>query len=228
MTTSISCTELTKDYGEGRLTNRVLKGIDLEILSGELTLLMGPSGCGKSTLLAALSGLSRPTSGSVVSMGKDLHSMSDQESERFRLAHCGFVFQGFNLFSSLNAVDQVAFPLKYSEISTEEAYRRARVRLEQVGLSHRSTQYPETLSGGEKQRVAIARALAKRPRLIFADEPTSALDSTNGQMVIELLREEATRSGATIFCVTHDQRLRDKADRVLMIDDGRIVQDIRA
>lgn len=225
MTTGITCHDLAKEYGDGLHTNRVLKGINLEIRSGELTLVMGPSGCGKSTLLAALSGLSRPTSGSIISLGKKLHSMSERESERFRLENCGFVFQGFNLFSSLTAVDQVAFPLKFSDIPSEEAYRRAMSRLEQVGLADQAKQYPETLSGGEKQRVAIARALAKEPRLIFADEPTSALDSTNGQTVIELLRNEATQSGSMVFCVTHDQRLLNNADRVLTIDDGKIVED---
>lgn len=228
MIPSITCEGLTKDYSDGTSTNHVLKGIDLEIHPGELTLLMGPSGCGKSTLLAILSGLSRPTSGSVNSLGQDLHLMDERQNERFRLKNCGFIFQGFNLFLSLTAQEQVAFPLQYVGLSSAECEHRATTRLEQVGLDHRATQYPETLSGGEKQRVAIARALAKEPRLIFADEPTSALDSTNGQRVIELLRDEATHSGATVFCVTHDRRLRDMADRVLMIDDGIIVKDERS
>lgn len=225
MTISLSCLGLTKQYGTGPLANTVLKGIDLEIQSGELTLLMGPSGCGKSTLLAALSGLSSPTSGSVVALGRNLHLMTETQCEQFRLENCGFIFQGYNLFSSLVARDQVAYPLKYQGISSKEAYRTADVRLAQVGLEKQKNQYPDTLSGGQKQRVSIARALAKNPRLIFADEPTSALDGASGQTVIELLRKEATDSGATVFCVTHDPRLMSHGQRVLTIDDGVIVGD---
>lgn len=225
MTASIFCSGLTKQYGTGSIANVVLKGIDLEIKAGELALLMGPSGCGKSTLLSALSGLSKPTSGSVVAMGQSLHLMTEPQCEQFRLEYCGFIFQGFNLFSSLKAIDQVAYPLKYSGLSSQEAYDIAEMRLAQVGLAKQQNQYPETLSGGQKQRVSIARALAKNPRLIFADEPTSALDGTSGQTVIELLRKEATLSGATVFCVTHDPRLMRHGHRVLTIEDGVIVND---
>ena len=225
MTSAITCSDLTKQYGAGTLINTVLKEINLEIHSGELTLLMGPSGCGKSTLLATLSGLSKPTSGSVTAMGRSLHLMTEDQCEQFRLEYCGFIFQGFNLFSSLKAVDQVAYPLKYSGVHNREAYKRAEARLAQVGLAKQMNQFPETLSGGQKQRVSIARALAKNPLLIFADEPTSALDAGSGQNVIELLRNEATQSGATVFCVTHDPRLVSHGHRVLTIDDGVIVSD---
>lgn len=225
MTPSITCRSVTKNYVDGDRINYVLKDINLEVRPGELTLVMGPSGCGKSTLLATLSGLTRPTSGSVNSLGNELHDMNERQSEQFRLKNCGFIFQGFNLFSSLTAVEQVAFPLKYAGVCPKEGYRLAKRRLEEVGLSDRLTQYPDTLSGGEKQRVAIARALAKKPRLIFADEPTSALDSKNGQTAIKLLRDEASQNGATVFCVTHDLRLQGMADRILKIDDGRIVED---
>src|SRR5262249_48143065 len=158
-------------------------------------------GSGKSTLIAALSGLLKPDEGRVSALGENLWSKSAGSIDRFRLQHCGFIFQGFNLFPALNALPQVEAVLKYQGLSGGEARARAKTALEEVGLSKRMRQRPSELSGGEKQRVAIARAIAKEPQLLFADEPTSALDGENGQVVIRLLRRAAKEHGAAVICV---------------------------
>jgi putative ABC transport system ATP-binding protein len=188
---------------------------------------MGPSGSGKSTLIATLSGLLKPDAGQVTAMGEALWSLRPKELDRFRLAHCGFVFQGFNLFPALNAREQVAVLLRHAGLGGQEARRRAEAALEEVGLTDQADQRPHELSGGEKQRVAIARALAKDPRLIFADEPTSALDAENGQSVVKLLQRAAKIRGAAVICVTHDSRLEPFADRIVHLDDGRVSDDRR-
>jgi ABC-type lipoprotein export system ATPase subunit len=155
-------------------------------------------------------------------------SFSSAKIDKFRLDHCGFIFQGFNLFPALSALQQVEIVLKFQGLSKAEATRRAKLkRSTEVGLAHRLHQRPSALSGGEKQRVAIARALAKDPKILFADEPTSALDGENGQVVIRLLRRAATEHGAAVICVTHDPRLEAWADRVIKIEDGVIVSDER-
>jgi putative ABC transport system ATP-binding protein len=186
-------------------------------------MVMGPSGSGKSTLIAALSGLLKPDHGKVNAMGEDLWSRRPGKIDRFRLQHCGFIFQGFNLFPALTALQQVTTVLKYQGLSRGEARRIAVEALDEVGLKPRMNQRPSELSGGEKQRIAIARAIAKRPTLLFADEPTSALDGENGQIVIRLLRRAATEHNAAVICVTHDPRLESFADRIIHIEDGRIL-----
>jgi putative ABC transport system ATP-binding protein len=162
-----------------------------------------------------------------MAMGEDLWSYRSAKIDRFRLDHCGFIFQGFNLFSSLNALDQVAVVLKFKGLSRREARRRAEIALDEVGLSNRIRQRPSELSGGEKQRVAIARALAKDPQLLFADEPTSALDGETGQVIVKLLQRAAKQHGAAVICVTHDPRLEAYADRIIHLEDGRILSDER-
>jgi ABC-type lipoprotein export system ATPase subunit/metal-sulfur cluster biosynthetic enzyme len=207
-------------FTQGNVPVRVLKGITLEVRPGELTLIMGPSGSGKSTLLAAASGLLRPSAGRVEVLGTDLWSLDEGAIDRFRLEHCGFVFQGFNLFAAMTAFEQVVYPLGFTGVSGTAATAAAEEALAAVGMTHRAGLLPMALSGGEKQRVAIARALAKRPRLLFADEPTSALDKTNGEAVVTLLQEAARARGTTVLCVSHDPRLIAHADRVLRIEDG--------
>jgi len=160
-----------------------------------------------------------------MAMGESLWSKSDRKIDKFRLNHCGFIFQGFNLFPALSAIAQVAQILRYCGISKRESRVRAIAVLESVGLGERLHQKPAELSGGEKQRVAIARALAKSPALIFADEPTSALDSVNGQVVIKLLHQAAKERGAAIVVVTHDSRLEAHADRIIHMEDGKILSD---
>jgi putative ABC transport system ATP-binding protein len=216
---------LSKAYRIGKVRQVVLKNVDFTAYHGQVTMVMGPSGSGKSTLIAALSGLMRPDEGAVVALGESLWDKSDGRIDRFRLEHCGFIFQGFNLFPALDATQQVVQVLKYCGVGKRESLTRATAALEAVGLGQRLRQLPAELSGGEKQRVAIARALAKSPALIFADEPTSALDSANGRVVIELLHQAARERGAAIVVVTHDPRLEAHADRIIHMEDGKILSD---
>src|SRR5690606_13022864 len=179
-------------------------------------------------LIAALSGLLKPDAGRVDALDvDDLWKLSSGRIDKFRLDHCGFIFQGFNLFPALSALQQVTTVLKYQGLSKDQARAQATAAREEVGLGARLHQRPMALAGGEKQRVAIARALAKNPQILFADEPTSALDGENGQVVIRLLRRAATEHGAAVICVTHDPRLEAWADRVIHIEDGRILDDAR-
>ncbi|HWW12524.1 MAG TPA: ABC transporter ATP-binding protein [Brevundimonas sp.] len=225
---AIEAKGLIKRFKSGKSFVEVLKGVDFDARHGDLTMVMGPSGSGKSTLIAALSGLLRPEQGRVDALDvDDLWKLSSGRIDKFRLDHCGFIFQGFNLFPALSALQQVEIVLKFQGLSKTDATKRAKLALEEVGLGHRLHQRPSALSGGEKQRVAIARALAKDPQILFADEPTSALDGENGQVVIRLLRRAATEHGAAVICVTHDPRLEAWADRVIHIEDGVIISDER-
>ncbi len=220
--------DVSKAFASGNVRTQVLDGLSVNVNSGELTLISGPSGCGKSTLLAVLSGLQKMDGGNVQALGSDLARLSRRALERFRLEHTGFVFQGFNLFPALNALEQVELPLNYMGLTDADARRRARAALEEVGLGPRMHLRPAELSGGEKQRVAIARALVKQPQLLFADEPTSALDAANGQIIINILHTIAHAHATTVLCVSHDPRLIHHADRVLTMEDGRILSDQRA
>lgn len=223
----LSGRDLTKSFRSGRIETPILRGLSLDVLAGELTLVSGPSGCGKSTLLALLSGLLRPDAGEVEALGERIWTLDERALERFRLQHTGFVFQGFNLFGALSAVEQVMLPLGELGFSRSEARQRALVALSEVGLEPRAHLRPAEMSGGEKQRVALARALAKNPKLLFADEPTSALDAANGQMVIDLLHRLARSRGAAVLCVSHDPRVVAHADRLLHMEDGRMLDDTR-
>jgi len=219
---------LSKRFKTGRTYIDVLRSVDFEALHGEVTMVMGPSGSGKSTLVAALSGLLKPDAGAVNAMGEEIWSYRPGRIDRFRLDHCGFIFQGFNLFPALTALQQVEIILKYKGYSRADARRKAATALTEVGLEMRMNQRPSELSGGEKQRVAIARAIAKDPQLLFADEPTSALDGENGQVVIKLLQRAAKQFGAAVICVTHDPRLEVYADRIIHLEDGCVTSDRRA
>ncbi|HVI34201.1 ABC transporter ATP-binding protein [Phenylobacterium sp.] len=224
---AIAAHGLFKRFKTGRTHIEVLKRVDFDALHGDVTMVMGPSGSGKSTLVAALSGLLKPDEGQVTSLSQEIWKLPGGKRDRFRLDHCGFIFQGFNLFPALTALQQVEIILKYQGYSKSEARRKAADALTEVGLEMRMNQRPSELSGGEKQRVAIARALAKDPRLLFADEPTSALDGENGQVVIKLLQRAAKQHGAAVICVTHDPRLEVYADRIIHLEDGRILDDRR-
>ena len=224
---SLQAMELKKSYLSGVVRVPVLQGLSVSLYPGELSLISGPSGCGKSTLLSLLSGLLTPDSGKAFALGQDLERMSERELERFRLRNTGFVFQGFNLFPALTALEQVQLPLGYMGLRSAETTRRALQALDDVGMSHRTHMRPAELSGGEKQRVAIARAMAKEPQLLFADEPTSALDAESGQRVIDILHRAARAHGTTVLCVSHDPRLERHADRVLGMEDGDIRSDWR-
>ncbi len=216
---------LVKSFKSGQGKVEVLKSVDFHASHGELSLVMGPSGSGKSTLMACMSGLLRPDKGKVTALGQDLWRLGDTRIDKFRLDYCGFIFQGFNLFPALTAVQQVEVVLKYQGVPKDQAHERSVRALTEVGLKPQVRRRPSELSGGEKQRVAIARALAKAPQLIFADEPTSALDGENGAVVMRLLHHAAKEKGAAVVCVTHDIRLEIYADRVIHLEDGRILDD---
>jgi putative ABC transport system ATP-binding protein len=212
---------LTRTFGQGETLTTALCEVSLDLYAGQFCLLMGPSGSGKSTLLAGLSGLLRPDSGTVLALGQDLWQMSDRDRERFRLAHYGFIFQGYNLFPALSARQQLELVLRWGEgLSGRAARRRAEQTLALLGLAKKARLRPDQLSGGEKQRVAIGRALIKEPTFCFADEPTSSLDWAHGEQVIELLRNAAHDREATILVVAHDARIVPYADRVVHLEDG--------
>jgi putative ABC transport system ATP-binding protein len=214
---------LSRSFGQGKTTTLALDNVSLTVSAGEVALLMGPSGSGKSTLLAVLSGLLCPDSGRVEVLGQDLWKMSDQERERFRLNYFGFIFQGYNLFASLTARQQLEMVIRWGEgVSSRVARHRSEEMLTLLGLGDRMNSRPGELSGGEKQRVAIGRALIKDPKFCFADEPTSALDWAHGEQVVELLRNAAHDRGATVVIVSHDKRVVPYADRVFEMEDGHL------
>jgi putative ABC transport system ATP-binding protein len=219
---TLKARNLIRSFGSGEEQTIAVREASLELRAGEMSLLMGPSGSGKTTLLAMLSGLLRPDSGQVIALGSDLWRMSDEERERFRLRHCGFIFQGANLMPGLNARDHLEMVLSWgTRLPWSKVKRKAADMLGVLGLARKAKLLPEHLSGGEKQRVAIGRALIKEPDLFFADEPTSALDWEHGKHIVELLRETAHR-GATVVMVTHDSRILPYADRVYRLEDGRL------
>ena len=218
--------DLTRSFGVGETKSYALKGVSVELRQGELNLLMGPSGSGKSTLLAVLSGLLRPDGGVVGALGRNVWGMTEDEMEEFRLQHCSYIFQGYNLFPALTAREQLEIVLKWGEgCSTREARKRAEHVLCRLGLANKMHLRPAQMSGGEKQRVAIGRALVKNPTFVFADEPTAALDWENGQQAIRLLTENARERGAMVLVVTHDPRLVSFADRIFELEDGQLTQD---
>jgi ABC-type lipoprotein export system ATPase subunit len=216
--------DVTRSFGMGDLTVPVLHGVSLAVHAGELCLLMGPSGSGKTTLLSILAGLMRPTAGAVELCGVPISALPDAASTRVRRAHLGFVFQTYNLFPALTALDNVAEVLALKGMALREARARATEALTHVGLASRMHHRPGELSGGQKQRVAIARALAGDPRLVLGDEITAALDSATGMAMMDLLRGlvDARRG---VLLVTHDHRLERYADRVIEIEDGHITAD---
>jgi putative ABC transport system ATP-binding protein len=222
---ALEARDLYRSFGTGESIAHVLKGVSLELRRGEVALLMGPSGSGKSTLLAVLSGLLRPDQGEVIALGRDLWRLSEKAQREFRLRHCGFIFQGYNLFPSLTAREQLEMVLRWGEgASGGQASRRVADMLGMLRLGPRADLRADQLSGGEKQRVAIGRALLKDPTFCFADEPTSSLDWEHGQKVIELLRRGALERRATVFVVAHDARLVPYADRVYHLNDGRLAE----
>ncbi|HET9359229.1 MAG TPA: ABC transporter ATP-binding protein [Vicinamibacterales bacterium] len=223
MAKAISVRHVTKNYGEGHTTLRVLDDVDLDVDRGELVLLMGPSGSGKTTLLSIIGCILRPTSGVVRILGREVSSLDERDLPHVRLEHVGFVFQGFNLFPALTASQNIELVLHLKGRSRREGRHRAAALLDRVGLATKRDVLPADLSGGQKQRVAIARALASEPSIILADEPTAALDLHSGLSVIRLLRDLAHQRGRAVVLVTHDGRILEFADRVVRIEDGRIV-----
>jgi putative ABC transport system ATP-binding protein len=218
---AVRCTGVTKTYGTGNAKVIALRGIELEVHTGELLMLVGPSGCGKTTLISVIAGILDQDAGSCVVFDRDWQQMSLSAKTRYRGRHIGFVFQAFNLLPTLTAAENVAIPLLINGGGRREALRRAQEVLAQVGLGERAGAVPAQLSGGQQQRVAIARALVHDPQLIVCDEPTSALDHDTGHHVMELLRN-ATGKDRALIVVTHDARIFEFADRIAKMDDGRI------
>jgi putative ABC transport system ATP-binding protein len=215
---------LTKTYRMGEVETTVLRDVTLDVRAGELALLMGPSGSGKTTLLCLLSGLLRPTAGEVELCGVPITGLSQRHAAEVRRRSVGFVFQSYNLFPALSALDNVAEVLALKGMPLAAAREVATESLARVGLKDRLRHLPGELSGGERQRVAIARAMAGNPALVLGDEPTAALDRRTGMDVVGLLRDSVS-SHRGVLLVTHDVRLAKYAHRVIEIDDGRIVGD---
>ncbi|HTR25948.1 MAG TPA: ABC transporter ATP-binding protein [Terriglobales bacterium] len=222
MQAAIAVRQLTKRYEEGATGTLALRGVDLDVWPGELLMLMGPSGSGKTTLLSIMGCILRATTGSVRLSGREVVGMREKELPPLRLQHIGFVFQGFNLFPTLTAGENVELMLDLKGISRAKAKARAQELLEQVGLSDKYASFPADLSGGQKQRVAIARALAGNPEIILADEPTAALDFGSGRKVMEMMVDLAHKRGRAVVIVTHDPRVLSFADRIVKIEDGTI------
>ena len=223
---AISVRNVTLSLGTGEARTDVLKGIDLDIQSGETIAILGPSGSGKSSLMAVLSGLERVSGGEVHVAGTDFRSLDEDDLARARRGRIGIVLQSFHLLPTMTALENVAVPLELSGVA--DAFDRARAELEAVGLGHRLSHYPAQLSGGEQQRVAIARAVAPGPQILFADEPTGNLDGKTGASIIDVLFARKEAAGATLVIVTHDPSLAARCDRILEMNDGRVVADRRA
>jgi putative ABC transport system ATP-binding protein len=213
---------VTKVFGEGETAVRAVDGVDLDVAAGEMVLIMGPSGSGKTTLLTMLGGLLRPTSGSIVVDGSDVTRLSDAQLTPVRRKSVGFIFQSFNLWETLSVEENIELTLNMAGVSGGRAKDRARALLEARGLKGRLRFRARALSGGEKQRVSIARALANEPRLLLADEPTANLDSKHGRDVMHLLHDISREGNRAVVVVSHDQRIREVADRVLWLEDGQI------
>ncbi|HMJ92731.1 MAG TPA: ABC transporter ATP-binding protein [Allosphingosinicella sp.] len=222
----IDAAAVTLSLGSGAGRVEILRGIDLRIARGQSVALLGPSGSGKSSLMAVLAGLERATSGSVNVAGKDFTALNEDGLARARRGHIGIVLQAFHLLPTMTALENVAVPLELA--GRNDAFATASAELEAVGLGHRLTHYPAQLSGGEQQRVAIARATAPGPDLIFADEPTGNLDAATGHSILDLLFERRTQAGATLLVITHDPALAARCERVLEMQDGKIVKDSAA
>lgn len=220
---AVICRGLTKQYDQGAASVLALRGVDLEVRFGELTLLAGPSGCGKTTLLSVVAGILQPTDGEVVVLGTDLSRMAGWRKVAFRRRNIGFVFQQYNLLPALTAAENAAVPLVIARYPKHRALARALELLKAMGMSDRAGARPARLSGGEQQRVAIARALVHDPRLVVCDEPTSALDASTGHAIMDLLRSVAVHPDRAVLVVTHDPRVFEYGDRIAEMNDGRIV-----
>lgn len=220
----ITCREVVKEFGQGTAKVQALRGVDLDVRAGEMTLLVGPSGCGKTTLLSVLVGILNQTSGTASVLGTELSKLSNRARTKFRGTNIGFVFQQFNLLPALTISENASIPLVIAGWSRDKAVAKASEYLAMMGLGDRVNATPDQLSGGQQQRVAIARALVHEPRLIVCDEPTSALDAKTGATIMELLREAAVQTGRAVIVVTHDPRVFPYGDRIATMEDGRIIR----
>jgi putative ABC transport system ATP-binding protein len=221
---AVEARDLTRVYGEGETAVEALRGVDIEVRSGELVAVMGPSGSGKSTLMHILAGLDKPTSGTVMIAGTDITRLDDSQLTRLRREHIGFVFQFFNLLPMLDAEENVLLPLSIAGEKPDKEWLDS--LLDQMGLTDRRSHRPSELSGGQQQRVAIARSLVTRPTILFADEPTGNLDSKTSGEILELMRSSTDSYGQTTVMVTHEARAAAIADRILFLADGQIVREL--
>jgi len=221
---AINVKQLTKSFYSSGVVTPALRGVDLQVHTSELMMLVGPSGCGKTTLISCIAGILSPDSGTCSVLGYNLNSLSDRQKTRFRCKEIGFIFQSFNLIPTITVLENVIVPLLLNNIKQKLAKDIGLAVLNQVGLADRAYSLPHELSGGQQQRVAIARALVHNPRLIVADEPTSALDYANGQKIMEMFREVALSSGRSLLIVSHDSRIYRFADRIAEMSDGVIVK----
>jgi len=219
----IEAVDAVKFLGDGAARVQALKGVSLAVAGGELTLLMGPSGSGKTTLLSILGCMLTPTSGIVRVAGQEINGAGPEELARIRRDRIGFVFQSYHLFPTLTALDNVRLALDVRGESSQHAQRRSKEALAMVGLAFKMMSYPRELSGGEQQRVAIARAVVGNASIILADEPTAALDSENGHAIMSVLAEIAKDRGRGVLVVTHDPRIVPFSDRIVRIEDGKII-----
>lgn len=221
--TIIEAREITKRLGSGAREVQALRGVNLTLRRGEVTLLMGPSGSGKTTLLLILGCMLSPSSGTVTVCGTPTTDAGKEGLARIRRDHIGFVFQSYHLFPTLTAAQNVQLALDIRHERGRQARKKAREALDRVGLNHKADTRPGELSGGEQQRVAIARAIVARPSVVLADEPTSSLDGANGRTILRLLADAAHERGQAVLVVTHDPRIVPFADRIVYIEDGLIV-----
>lgn len=224
---AISVRGIVKDFGSGDTMVRALHGIDIDVFPGELTYLVGESGSGKTTLISIIAGILYPTEGRVRVFGSEIYDLSKNALVTFRLSNIGFIFQQYNLIPTLTAAENASVPLVAAGMKRAEAVDRARSTLDKLNIGQLAERLPRQMSGGQQQRVAIARALVHDPRLIVCDEPTAALDASSGRRVMDLLREVAIQPDRAVIIVTHDNRVFDLADRILDMEDGRIVNDRR-
>jgi len=223
----IKIENINKTYNENTIPVHALNGVNLEIDKGEFTAIVGPSGCGKTTLLNILGGLDQPTGGKVTIGNTEITGMKDGALIDFRLKNIGFVFQAYNLIPVLTTMENVEFIMLLQKRSKEERDSRAMELLKQMGIAEKANQRPSQLSGGQQQRVAVARALASKPEFVLADEPTANLDSTSTSALLDIMAQMNKEEGATFVFSTHDQRVIDKARRVVTLEDGKIVSDER-
>jgi putative ABC transport system ATP-binding protein len=220
----VAADTITRRYGEGESAVDALRGVSLQVMSGELSAVMGPSGSGKSTLMHILAGLDRPTEGSVEIAGQEITNMNDNELTLLRREHIGFIFQFFNLLPMLSAEENILLPLSLAGEKPDRGWVDELIA--KVGLADRRRHRPSELSGGQQQRVAIARSLVTRPTVLFADEPTGNLDSTTSEEILQLLRNSVDDYGQTIVMVTHDAGASAVADRTMFLADGSLVKDL--
>jgi putative ABC transport system ATP-binding protein len=219
--------DVHKTYHETKVPVKALQGVTLQIKQGEFTAIVGPSGSGKTTLLNIIGGLDRPTEGQIMVDGTDLSLLSENKLIDFRKTHIGFVFQSYNLIPVLTAKENVEFVMLLQKVNKEKRDRRTKELMESVGLGDRMHNRPAELSGGQQQRVAVARALAPKPAFVLADEPTANLDSASTANLLDIMARLNVEEGMTFVFSTHDQRVIDRARRVITIEDGKVLSDVR-